>query len=196
MPAGEQYDFQRALVRLATDAEVRRRFDADPAATLRGLEVSGRAADALLSIDPEALRRYAGSLVAKRWRSLQATVPLTARLYPGLADAHRAWAELHPNPGGADMRLSPGAVEGLRALSELRRACADDDLAPAYGPDLLTFEIQGAATRRDQVRRTFRARYEIHTIASELRRGIVPIDPPLAATWIRFERGMVRWKAA
>lgn len=188
--------FQSAFVALVTDAAVRREFEADAGSVLRSLEVEGRAAEALLGIDRRALARYAQSLVAKRWRALRDTAPLTLSIHPALGRVYRAWAETHPDPGDADMRLSPGAAEGLRALAPLRQALAGDELAAVYAPDLLTYEVYGAATRRDHETRTFRARYAVQSLVADLRGGLIPIDPPPEPTWIRFEPGRVRWKAA
>ena len=191
---GVERAFQTAFVALVSDQAVAARFEDDPEAVLASYGVSGRAAAARQGIDHTALRRYARSLVAKRWRALRETAPLSARVWPGMAAAHQGWAAFHPDPGDADPRLSPGSGEGLRALEALRAAQLADDLAPPWAPDLLAFEVFGAATRRDGRTRTFQARYRVDTLATTLRAGDLPLDPEPSPTLYRLEPGRTRWK--
>lgn len=191
-----QAAFQRAFVALASDARMRARFAADPTELLRRFELDDRAARALRGIDPAALARYATSLLARRWRGLRDTAPLTARIYVGLGGTYRAWAERNPDPGETNLLLSPGAAEGLRALPALRAAIAADDLAPTYTPDLLTFEIYQAASRRDGAVRELCARFALHEIVADLQRDLLPTDPAPTPTRFRFEAHRTRWKAA
>jgi hypothetical protein len=187
--------FQDALVALAADARVRGRFRDDPAATLARFTLSERERATLLSVPLDALERFAASLLSKRWHEVARVVPLTARVSPKLGERYRAW--LATDPARAhDTVLPPGVDEALRALASLRADTAKDGAEAPYAPDLLAFEVLGAASRADGAVRFLTSRYRVDLVAGEVRRGLLPVDPDLSPTQLRFDRAGVKWRAA
>lgn len=185
--------FQDAFVALAADAKLRRAFAADPAAALEPFALEPRERAALVAIPGQLLDRYAASLIAKRWGEVARVVPLTLRISPKLGARYRAW--LAGDPARAlDTVLSPGVAEALRALAALRRALADDPGEAVYSPDLLAFEVLRRAATGDGAARFLTSRYRIHEIAADIERGVIPMDPDLRTTEVRFDRGGIRWR--
>ena len=185
--------FQEAFVALAADAAARRSFARDGAAYLAGFELDEAERAALRAIAREQLESYARSLVAKRWSELARVVPLSLRVAPSLRERHRAWALEHP----ARVRhgvLSPGAAEGLRALSPLSAQLVADEVEAAYAADLLAFEVLRAASGEDGLTRSLQSRFALAELAEQVARGLLPIDPELAPTELRFARERVSWR--
>lgn len=187
--------FQEAFVALAADAAARRSFARDAAAYLAGFELDQAERAALCAIPREQLESYARSLVAKRWSELARVVPLSLRVAPSLRERHRAWALEHP-ARVRDGVLSPGAAEGLRALAPLSARLAAQEGEAAYAADLLAFEVLRAASGEDGVPRSLLSRFALSEIAEQVARGLLPIDPELAPTELRFERERVSWRPA
>ena len=178
--------FQDAFVALAADADLRHRFRTDAKAALADFELTPREHAALVAIPLPALERYARSLVAKRWSEVSRVTPLTLRVAPGLGATYRAWAAITP-ARAIDTLLSPGVAEALRAHDAIRAALAHPAEA-SYAADLWSFEVLRAASRGDGEIRTFASRFAIQAIAAEVERGLLPIDPDLQPTTVRFVR--------
>lgn len=187
--------FQEAFVALAADAAARRSFARDAAAYLARFELDEDERAALCAIPREQLESFARSLVAKRWSELVRVVPLSLRVAPSLRERHRAWALEHP-ARVRDGVLSPGAAEGLRAFAPLSEQLAADEAEAAYAADLLTFEALRAASSEDGLPRSLLSRFALGEIADRVARGLLPIDPELAPTELRFERERVSWRPA
>jgi hypothetical protein len=175
-----------AIVALAADRALRRRFADAGVSALGDLDARSRRVLAELPID--ALERYARSLVSKRWSDVARVVPLTCRIAPSIERRYREWLADHPAPPAAPS-VAPAVVEALRALPILRAALARDEGEATYAPDLLSFEVLSACAREDGAPRILRTRFALHEIVADLRRGIVPIDPDDAPHEIRLERG-------
>lgn len=184
--------FQDAFVALAADARLRRRFAADRDAALADFALSARERAALVALPVDELERYARALVAKRWGEVARALPLTLRVAPSVGDHCRRWLADHPAPA-RDSVLPPGVAEAMRALGALRARLGDDREA-SYAADLLAFETLRAAARADGEPRTMRSRFAIHALADQVARKLLPIDPELAPTEVRFERDGVRWR--
>jgi hypothetical protein len=184
-----------AFVALATDAALRRRFAADPDAALARFALGPAERAALCGIEPTALDRYARSLVAKRWGEVARVVPLALRVAPSLPDRYHTWALGHPAPV-AETVLSPGIAEALRALPALHAELAPDEREAPYAADLYAFEVLRAASRGDGIVRTLTTRFELHAIADDLGRGLVPVDPDQVRTIYRFDRERVARRPA
>jgi hypothetical protein len=181
--------FQDALVALATDRALRRRFVAEGESALASFQLEPRAKAALLAIPFDHIERYASSLEAKRWGEVARVVPRTLKVAPSLPGLYRAWLGTHPAPV-TDNVLSPGAAEALRALPAMRKALATDEHA-VYTADLYTYETY-AAVRGN---RELVSRFALHVIARELDTGVIPIDPDPAPHAYRFERERIRWRS-
>jgi hypothetical protein len=186
---------QDTLASLVTDARCRARFLADPDAALRGLELSEPERATLRALPADALERYAQGLLHKRSQELVSALPLTRRAVPSLAARYRRWLAIHPCPV-ADGVLDPGLAEGLRALPALWAELRDDPGQAIYAADLLAFELRRAAAAQDAQERQLRARFRVHELARSIGAGVLPLDPDPAATWYRFRRGGVDWRAA
>ena len=187
--------FQEALVSLAADARLRRRFAANPRAALLPFALAAPERAALCAIPVERLERFARALVSKRWGELARLLPLTLRVSPGLARRYRAWA-LECPVLARDGLFSPGAAEGLRALPALHASLVNDPREACYAADLFAFEVLGAASRGDGERRGLKSRFALAAIAEDVRRGLLPVDPEPRATELGFERDRVRWRPA
>lgn len=187
--------FQEAFVQLAADAVLRRSFEREPDAILARFELGPEEQAALCAIPLRQLESYARSLVAKRWTELARVVALALRVAPSLAQRHRAWALEHP-ARVVDGVLSPGAAEGLRALEPLHAALLADEREAAYAADLFAFEVLRAASGEDGAPRELRSRFALASIAEDVQRGLLPIDPEREPTLLRFERARVRWRPA
>jgi hypothetical protein len=187
--------FQEAFVQLAADAGLRRSFGREPRAALARFELAPEERAALCAIPFEQLESYARSLVAKRWAELARVVPLALRVTASLSRRHRAWALEHPAQV-MDGVLSPGAAEGLRALGPLRAGLIADEREVAYAADLFAFEVLRAASREDGTPRELRSRFALVSIAEDVQRGLLPVDPEPQPTLLRFERAHVRWRPA
>lgn len=185
--------FQDALVALATDRALRRRFAREPDTALAGFALEARAAAALRAIPLPALERYASSLEAKRWGEVARVVPRTLKISRSLPRRYRAWLGAHPAPL-TDHVQSPGVAEALRALSAMRRALADDGEA-VYAADLFAYETCAAASRTDGVARTLASRFALHAIAHDLDAGVIPMDPDPTPHAYRFERDRILRRA-
>lgn len=187
--------FQEAFVSLVADARLRRHFAADPEATLLPFALAAAEQAALRAIPFERLERFARGLVSKRWGELARLVPLTLKVSPSLPRRHRAWALEQPALA-RDTVLSPGAAEGLRALSALHAGLVSDAREACYAADLFAFEVLGAASREDGELRGLKSRFTLVAIAEDVWRGLLPVDPEPAATELCFERAQVRWRDA
>ncbi|MEO8183184.1 MAG: hypothetical protein ABI895_30500 [Deltaproteobacteria bacterium] len=187
--------FQEALVSLAADAGMRRRFATDPEAALQPFVLGVAERAALCAIPVERLERFARALVSKRWGDLARVVPLTLRVSPSLPRRYRAWALEQPATAVHGV-LCPGAAEGLRALSALHASLANDEREARYAADLFAFEVLGAASRGDGEPRGLNSRFALVAIADDVRRGLLPVDPEARATELRFERARVYWRPA
>jgi hypothetical protein len=182
---------QNALVALALDEARLRRFAAAPEEALAAFELDPPARALLLGIPLSDLRRFADGLRHKRWDDLREVVPLSAGVVSRLGERYRRWLAAHP-PRAADDVLAPGVAEGLRALPALAAELRDDPGEAPWAADLLAFEVLGAAARGDGAVRGMRSAYAVHAIASELRAGLVPVDPPCLPHEYRFEAAGVR----
>jgi hypothetical protein len=185
--------FQDALVALATDRALRRRFAMDGEAALAAFALEPRAKAALLAIPFEALDRYASSLEVKRWDEVARVVRHTLKIVPGLPQLYRAWLGAHPAPA-VDGVQPPGVAEALRAMPAMRAALATDEHA-VYVADLYTYETFASARLAD-VPRGFASRFALHAIVRELDAGVIPIDPDPAPYVYRFEPDRIRWRPA
>ena len=182
--------FQDALVALAIDRALRRRFEREPDAALASFALEPRAKAALVAIPLPHLDRYASSLEIKRWGEVARVVPRTLKIAPALPRLYRAWLGAHPAPL-TDHVQSPGVAEALRALPAMRAQLATDEHA-VYAADLYAYETHAAAARSDGVPRTFASRFALHAIARELDAGVIPIDPDPAPHAYRFERDRIQ----
>lgn len=185
--------FQSLFVALVTDDAVRARFLADPSAVAGDLPA--RAQAALTGIDRDALERYARSLKLKRWRGLAAIIGLTRRISPSIGTRYQRWLGQHPCPGDR-LGLSPGESEGLRSLTDLRRALRADPGEAPWADEVLAFEVYRACSHRDGQVRQLRCRFALPEIISTLEAGQIPLDPPRSPHLLRFERHRLRWRAA
>lgn len=186
-------DYQEALARLLLDARLRRNFfDA-------GQEIAGLGPDALAAlraIDPQALERVAVSLINKRRRAVEATVPHSARLWPGLA---RRYVELlrddPPRVDQLDTRIGPGASELLRTLPSLLAAAREDLEAPVWIGELLALELARACSRRDGELRSLSCRYPVHELLLACDRGWLSVELEPGPHELRVDRVRLRWRA-
>jgi hypothetical protein len=185
-------DFQEALVALATDRALLKRYRVHGGEAFAHLSLDAGELRTLGSISTHALERYARSLVAKRCDEVARTVPLTRRLVPEVGNAFRAWAAAHPM-AATDGVLTPGAAEALRALDAMRHALSSPRHA-AYAADLYAFEVLAACSRVDGAPRTMSSRWHMGEIAAEIAKGLLPIDPIERAMLFRFEHTSVRWR--
>jgi hypothetical protein len=185
--------FQEALVALATDRALRRRFAREPDAALASFALDPRARAALLAIPFDALERYASSLENKRWGEVARVVPRTLKIAPSLRRSYCTWLGGHPAPA-EDHVQSPGVSEALRALPALRAALSNDGEA-VYAAGLYEYEALAAASRTDGAPRTLASRFALHDIARALDGGTIPIDPDLAPHAYRFERARILRRA-
>ncbi len=179
--------FQDLLGLLATDAGTRARFADDREGFLRAFPSDEGDRRLLRAIALHDLARFADGLIAKRWQEVRRVVPLSLVVAPRLAVAYRTWLAEHPAPA-QDTVLPPGPAEALRALPTLAGATLHPALA-AYAPDLLSFEVLSACSLIDGAGRRLRAGFAVHDIVADLRRGVLPMDPPPVPHEYRFERG-------
>ena len=184
--------FEEALVALATDPARRARLRSEGEASLEGLSLDATERRALAAIPVDALKRYARSLVAKKWHDVSQTAPLTWRIVPDLARIYRSWAEGHPAVA-EDSVLPPGSAEALRALSALRLELSAPR-HPDYAADLVAFEVLSACSRADKVERFLTSRWQLSDIAADIAKGLLPADPSEQPTLFRFDGNGVRWR--
>src|SRR5262245_54086412 len=184
-------DFEDAVVALATDASLRRRFASDRAGALEGFALDAREREALASLSLDGLERYARSLVSKRWGEVAKVISLTLRIAPSVERRYRAWLAESPAPA-ADSVLGPGQAEALRALSTLHAELSEDPGEAPYAADLLAYEVLAACARADGVSRGLVTRHPLPEIVVELERGVVPLDPEPGHFELRFGRDGVR----
>src|SRR5260221_1126177 len=166
--------FQETLALLATDARFRARFAERGEPALDPFELDDEERSALAAIPREALDRYAHSLIAKRWGELSRTVPLTLRVAPRIERIYRRWVAEHP-ASAVDTVLAPGPAEGLRALPALAAHLSSGQDA-TYAADLLVYEVLACCSRSDGARRSLASRFALHEIATDVRRGLLPVD--------------------
>jgi hypothetical protein len=163
---------QAALARLFTDEAARNAFLEDPQSSARALGLDDDDAATLAGLAPQAIRRFAGGLAAKRVLDARKMTPLTARvLGPAFAEHfHAATAPLAPGAG---------RVAQARALAErLAAAARAGAVAPEWIGDLARYEAAFVeASHRWFGVRLLLFRFPIGAIASQ-RRGERPIDAP------------------
>jgi len=186
--------FQEALVGLATRSSWRAQLRSEGESPFDGLTLDARERRALRALSPQALDRYADSLMAKRWQEVLRVIPRTCRVAPSLRDLYREWLAMNP-PLAADTLLPPGPAEALRALAPLRVALMSERHA-AYAADLLAFEVLGACSRADGAERSLSSRWRLDQVAAEIGRGLLPVDPEERPAHFRFDRTGVRWRYA
>lgn len=185
---------QEALCALVTDGGLRRRWHLDGSAALDGFALEADEMAALAAIAPEALDRYAGSLLAKRTEEFARAVPLSCRVAPSLPGRYRALLGSHPSPLD-DSVLGPGHQEALRLLAPLRRALESDEGEAPWAGDLLVVEVLRGASRSDGEVRTAALRHQLRPVLADLAGGRIPIDVEEAALEVRSDRAGLRWRA-
>jgi hypothetical protein len=190
--------FQNVYVRLCVDGPLRARFLRQPEQVLDEHTLAPRERDALLGLDPEALARFAESLLSKRCDEFGPHVRMTRRVCPDVVARYRRW--LWANPAkvtdSAGAALPPGLSEALRALDALRADMARDEGVTPYAAALLAFEVWEDAARRDGHVRILRARWRLDDIMADLRRGFLPAEPDEGRWLFRFSREGVEWRTA
>lgn len=181
-------DFQNILVHLATHKPSRNRFFQNRKTFLDAHNLTPREKDALLNLHQTHLERYAQSLLAKRRAEFLSQCPQTQKICPELGSLYTAWLSHNPAPL-TDHLLSPGLIEGLRALSSLRKKLLLDEAQAPYASDVLALEILGQSSNTDGQPRQFKARYRADRILGALRRGTIPVDPDQDLCLFRLEKG-------
>jgi hypothetical protein len=183
---------QDALSTILTDGEVEEVYRRSPGEAI--VAVAERdARDTLAGLETQEVLRYARGLRRKRWDDVAATVPLSVRVIGGLEGRYRTWLQAHP-PEAQDTVVPVGAAEALRALVDLADNLHHDPGEAPWAAELLVFEVLSTCSRADGVSRGLQAQYAIHRIAEELRKGLVPIDPPIEPHAYAFGAGGVRMK--
>ncbi len=186
-------EFQNTFVQLAADEVFRAAFFDNAEQALRGRDLTRHERRALQGIPQPALERYAQSLLAKRSREFEQTIPLTLRACPSVPARYRRWLARHPVPH-EDRVLSPGLSEAMRALPTLRHAVDADPAEASYAGDVLAFEILAKASRLDGQERALTARYRVDDIVRDLRRNVLAMDPDTAPTRFHFRREGIEWR--
>jgi hypothetical protein len=184
-------ELQNAFAALVTKGELQAHYGHAPSPTVEGLSADESVRAALRGLSPREVIRYARGLRNKRWHDVSATVPLATCVVSRLRARYDEWLAKHP-PVAEDTVLSPGAVEALRALDELARDVRDDPGEAPWAADLMGFEVLAACSRTDGLTRTLRTRYAVHAIVSDLRGGLIPLDPPIAPHIYTFGADGVR----
>jgi hypothetical protein len=190
-------DDQEALARLLLDGGLRRRFLAEQAGEeLDGLELGADELASLRAIDPAALERVAASLISKRRRAVEATVPHAARLWPALGDRYVELLAIRPARVDAlDARIGPGPSELLRMLPDLLRSARCDPAAASWTGDLLALELARACSRRDGQTRSLRCRHPVHELLLACDRGWLSVDLEPGRCDYRVEPTRLRWRS-
>ena len=195
MSAPAPASLEDALVRVATDAVLRRGVIAGDPEARGSLGLEASALSALLGIPEQALERFASALLSKRWQEFLAVVPLTLRACPSLGVRYRCWLGAHPARLSNGL-LAPGEAEALRALPALSAELHADEAEAPWVADVLAWEAFFAASRRDREPRFLRSRWALHAVIDDLRQGLLPLDPSSCREWIRFDRDGARWRRA
>ena len=157
---------QAALARLFTDAAARSAFLDDPRAAAHALGLDPGDADALAAIAPQALRRFAAGLKAKRALDARKALPLTAKaLGASFAD--------HFHAAAATLRADASRPEQAQALAGRLAALARAQaLKPAWIGDLARYEAAFIeASRRRYGARLRLFRFPVARIAATLQGG-------------------------
>lgn len=189
-------DFQTALARLLVDARLRRAHGrGELALALDELALDEAELASLAAIPSTQLERAASSLVRKRRRALEATVPHCARLWPSLGQRYVELLAASPSRvEHHDAALGPGASELARLLPELRAAARADPLAPPWTDELLALELARACTARDGHARALCCRYLVHRALAALERGWLTVELDAEPCEYRIETSGVRWR--
>jgi hypothetical protein len=178
--------FQDAVMRLCLDATLRASCIGSPAqlaSHFPGLGNAGWVAEAC----GRELARFATGLVNKRWSEVGSVLEVSRRVSPQLGSLYKAWLSKHPPRAEADSALlSPGPREAERALEPLCQALQRHAAHADYAVDVLRFEVLGRCSGEDKRRRTVVTQVAVHEWWSELRRGVLPVDPPHRPTRYTF----------
>jgi hypothetical protein len=181
---GQYAAFCSALVELCTSTRARRHFfRAGHRAELPALAPGAR--NALESIGEASLERAAKDLLAKRRTEFEEIVPLSLCVCPSLGQRYARHLADHP-ASPSDGVLSPGAAEAMRFLDVLYAELCGDDGEVAYAADLFAFEVLRAAARRDQSRRRLRVRFDVPSIARDVKAGLLPTAPEPVDALLEF----------
>jgi hypothetical protein len=160
-----------------------------------GIALDGPERAALAALDPLEVERVAQSLLRKRRRAIEALVPHSARLWPGLGDAHQSLLERRPaQVRDLDPTLGPAASELLRLLPALVHAAQIDLAAPVWTGDLLRLELARACGRLAGGVRSLRCAYPVHELLLACDRGWVAVLVEVGAHAYRVEGGTLRWR--
>ena len=162
---------EETLVRLLADAPQRKRFLSDRERFCAEIGLPAPERRMLLGISPEALERYARSLLDKRVSELLSAIPVTARAFPQVGDLYRAWLGRIPAPCREDT-LTPGLREALRAVKPLAPL-----VEPEWLSELFVYEVLRGCSLRDRKPRTLRARWPQAELYAMLTGGEIPLDP-------------------
>jgi hypothetical protein len=159
-------EVQAALARLFTDEAARIAFLKDPPGAGRALGLDASDAARLAQMAPQALRRFAGALQAKRVQEARKRMPLTAQALGDSFAEHWRAAAASPAKGAGRVAEAQALARRLATLAKTKA------LAPAWIGDLASYEAAfvEAAQRRCGLRlRLFR--FPVGTIAAPLSAG-------------------------
>jgi hypothetical protein len=179
-------EIQRALARLYTDATLRERYFADPAALGETLGLDVDDARQLARLSSRDLTIFADSLRRKRLGEVWHLLPLTRRaLGPRMATWFWQFTDTYVPRG-----IHKHQDDALAFSRFLEHAARRGELEPEWAADLARFEAARLRTLGANGGWTMRRfRYPVADLAKSLARDAPPpvVSPrPNLAIWIRF----------